>query len=178
MLGPLVVLAAGAVLTGYVFAPYFMGEGWAEFWAGAVFNAPTNTVMHDMEHVSAFIAFLPTILGVLGIGLAYVMYMFVPSLPAKFADAVPGLYRFVLNKWYFDELYDRIFVQPAIWLARTLWQVGDATIIDGVPNGLAAMTVDGSRQVVRIQTGSIAVYAFTMLIGLVVLVSVYLVFRW
>ena len=178
MLGPLVVLAAGAVLTGIVFAPYFIGEGWTEFWAGAVFNAPTNPVMHDMEHVPTLIALLPTILGVLGIGLAYVMYVFVPSLPAKVADTVPAVYRFVLNKWYFDELYDRVFVQPAIWLARTLWQVGDATIIDGVPNGLAAMTVDGSRQVVRIQTGSIAVYAFTMLIGLVVLVSVYLVFRW
>ncbi|MDT7950368.1 MAG: NADH-quinone oxidoreductase subunit L [Acetobacteraceae bacterium] len=177
MLGPLVVLAAGAVLTGIVFAPYFIGEDWTLFWAGAVFNAPTNHVLHDMEGIPRFMAILPTILGVLGIALAYVMYVFRPSLPAKLADAVPGVYRFVLNKWYFDELYDRIFVQPAIWLARTLWQVGDATIIDGVPNGLAALTAGGSRQVVRIQTGSIAVYAFTMLIGLVVLVSVYLVFR-
>ena len=177
MLGPLVVLAAGATLTGIVFAPYFIGEGWTEFWAGAVFNAPTNHVMQDMEHIPRLFAFLPTMLGVLGIALAYVMYVFVPSLPAKFAYAVPGVYRFVLNKWYFDELYDRIFVRPAQWLARMLWQVGDATIIDGVPNGLAALTTDGSRQVVRLQTGSIAVYAFTMLIGVVVLVSVYLVFR-
>ena len=178
MLGPLVVLAGGAMLTGIVFAPYFIGEGWTEFWDGAVFNAPSNHVMHDMEHVSTFISILPTVLGVLGIGLAYVLYVFVPSLPAKMANAVPGVYRFVLNKWYFDELYDRIFVRPAQWLARMLWQVGDATIIDGVPNGLAALTTDGSRQVVRLQNGSIAVYAFTMLIGLVVLVSVYLLFRW
>ena len=86
-------------------------------------------------------------------------------------------YDFVLNKWYFDELYDRVFVRPAARLARLLWQVGDATLIDGVPNGIAALTTDGSAQVVRIQTGSIAVYAFTMLIGLVTLVSIFLVFR-
>ena len=177
MLGPLVVLAAGAMLTGIVFAPYFIGEDWIPFWAGAVFNAPGNHVMEDMEHIPRFMALLPTIVGVLGIALAYVMYVFVPSLPAKMAGAVPGVYRFVLNKWYFDELYDRIFVRPAQWLARTLWQVGDARIIDGVPNGLAALTTDGSRQVVRLQNGSIAVYAFTMLIGVVVLVSVYLLFR-
>ncbi len=177
MLGPLVVLAIGAVATGAVFAPYFIGEDWPAFWAGAVFNAPTNHVMHEMHEVPRLIALLPTILGVLGIGLAYVMYMFVPTLPAKLAGAAPAVYRFVFNKWYFDELYDRIFVRPAQWLGRTFWQVGDATIIDGVPNGLAALTADGSRQVVRLQTGSIAVYAFTMLIGLVALVSIYLVFH-
>ncbi len=86
-----------------------------------------------------------------------------------------GLYLFLLNKWYFDELYDAILVQPAIRLARTLWQTGDATIIDGVPNGLAELTVDGSRQAVRIQTGSLAVYAFVMLIGVVILVGIFLV---
>jgi NADH-quinone oxidoreductase subunit L len=100
-----------------------------------------------------------------------------PDLPAQLAAAVPRIYDFVLNKWYFDELYDRIFVRPAGRLARVLWQVGDATLIDGVPNGIAALTTDGSAQVVRIQTGSIAVYAFTMLIGLVVLVSIFLVYR-
>jgi NADH-quinone oxidoreductase subunit L len=87
------------------------------------------------------------------------------------------IYLFLLNKWYFDELYNAIFVRPAVWLAREFWQVGDVTIIDGVPNGLAALTQDGSRQAVRLQTGSIAVYAFTMLIGLVGLVSIFLVIR-
>ena len=178
MLGPLVVLAAGAVLTGIVFAPYFIGEDWTRFWAGAVFNAPANHVMVDMEHIPRLSALLPTIFGVLGIALAYLFYWFRPELPVRLANTFPAVYRFLLNKWYFDELYDFLFVRPAVWLARTLWQVGDATIIDGVPNGLAALTVDGSRQVARIQTGSIAVYAFTMLIGLVVLVSVYLLFRW
>ncbi len=133
--------------------------------------------MEAMHHVPTLVSLLPTIMGVLGIALAYVMYVAAPALPARLAAAMPRVYHFVLNKWYFDELYDRIFVGPANWLARTLWQVGDATLIDGVPNGIAALTVDGSKQAVRIQTGSIAVYAFTMLIGLVLLVSVFLVFR-
>ena len=177
MLLPLVLLATGAVLTGIVFEGDFIGHYWTEFWDGAIFNRPDNHVMENMHHVPGLISLLPTIVGLLGIALAYVMYVAVPGLPARMAAAMPRVYAFVLNKWYFDELYDRIFVRPALWLARTLWQVGDATIIDGVPNGLAALTVDGSRQAVRMQTGSIAIYAFTMLIGLVVLVSVFLVFR-
>ena len=177
MLGPLVVLAAGATLTGIVFFPDFIGEAWPEFWHGAIANGPGNHVLADMEHIPGFFALLPTIVGVLGIALAYLFYMFRPTLPVQLARAMPGVYRFVLNKWYFDELYDWLFVRPAGALARFLWHVGDEAVIDGVPNGLAALTTDGSAQVVRIQTGSVAVYAFTMLIGLVVLVSVFLLFR-
>ena len=177
MLVPLLLLAIGAVATGFVFEDWFIGHGWREFWEGAIFNRPDNLVVDDRHHVPVLFANMPTVVGVLGIALAYVMYVFVPRLPARMAGLAPGVYDFVLNKWYFDELYDRIFVRPAAWLARQLWQVGDAAIIDGVPNGLAALTVDGSRQAVRIQTGSIAIYAFTMLAGLVVLVSVFLVFR-
>jgi NADH-quinone oxidoreductase subunit L len=105
------------------------------------------------------------------------MYMFKPEIPGKLADTFRPVYLFLLNKWYFDELYDFLFVRPAVWLARELWQVGDVTIIDGVPNGLASLAEDGSKAAVRIQTGSIAVYAFTMLIGLVGLVTAFLVIR-
>jgi len=177
MLGPLVVLAIGAVVTGFAFEGFFIGEGWMEFWRGSIVNAPNNTVLDDMHHVPGIISLLPTIVGILGIALAYAMYVAIPTLPARLAAAVPGVYRFVLNKWYFDELYNIVFVRPALWLARTLWQVGDAQVIDGIPNGIAALTSDSSAQVVRIQTGSIAVYAFTMLIGLVLLVSIFLLFR-
>ena len=177
MLFPLIVLALGAIFTGMVFEGDFIGHHWHEFWGASIQNSPDNTVMEAMHHVPGLITILPTLMGVLGLGLAYVMYVAVPSLPARLADAAPGLYRFVLNKWYFDELYDFLFVRPAQMLARTLWQVGDAAIIDGIPNGIAALTTDSSAQVVKLQTGSIAVYAFTMLIGLVVLVSVFLLFR-
>ena len=177
MLVPLLLLAAGAVLTGVVFEGEFIGHHWHEFWNHAIENRPENHVLEAMHHVPTLVSLLPTIVGVLGIGLAYVMYVASPGIPARLAGAMPGVYRFVLNKWYFDELYARIFVRPAQALARILWTVGDATLIDGVPNGIAALTEGGSRQAVRIQTGSIAIYAFTMLIGLVVLVSVFLVFR-
>ena len=99
------------------------------------------------------------------------MYMAFPLLPMRLATTFRGIYQFLLNKWYFDELYDAIFVQPLIRLARVFWQTGDAMLIDGVPNGLAELTVDGSRQAVKIQTGSLAMYAFVMLIGVVVLVG-------
>ena len=98
-------------------------------------------------------------------------------MPVRLAESFGGLYRFLLNKWYFDELYDVIFVQPAFRLARLFWQVGDVTIIDGVPNGLAELTSDGSREVVKIQTGSLAVYAFVMLIGVVLLVGIFMLSR-
>ena len=124
-----------------------------------------------------WVEMLPLIVAVAGIGLAYVMYIQNPLLPVRLAATAPAVYRFLLNKWYFDELYSAIFVQPAIRLARVLWQVGDATVIDGVPNGLAELTTDGSKQVVRIQTGSLAVYAFAMLIGVVVLVAVFMLTR-
>jgi len=100
-----------------------------------------------------------------------------PGVPAQLATAFRPVYLFLLNKWYFDELYDAVIIRPLVALARILWQTGDATIIDGVPNGLAALTTDGSGRAARLQTGSIAVYAFSMLIGLVVLVTVFLLTR-
>ena len=177
MLVPLVLLATGAVLTGMVFSGDFVGHAWREFWGASIHNRPGNDVLEAMHHVPRFISLLPTIVGVLGIGLAYLMYVAAPGLPARVAGALGPVYRFVLNKWYFDELYDRIFLRPSQALARLLWQVGDTRLIDGVPNGVAALAADGSRRAVLLQTGSIAAYAFTMLIGLVVLLSVFLVFR-
>ena len=119
---------------------------------------------------------LPLILGLLGIARCLFDSTWPPALPRGSPTPSRPIYRFLLNKWYFDELYDFLFVRPAFRLARFLWQTGDATIIDGVPNGLAALTADGSAEVTRIQTGSLAVYAFVMLIGLVLLVSIFLLF--
>ncbi len=177
MLGPLVVLAVGAVIAGWALDNWFIGADWQHFWNGAIFNGPHNEIIENLEHVPGWVELAPLVLAVLGIALAYVMYIASPLLPVRLAQSFGGIYRFLLNKWYFDELYNAIFVQPAIRLARLLWQVGDVTIIDGVPNGLAELTSDGSRQVVRIQTGSLAVYAFVMLIGVVVLVGIFMLSR-
>ena len=177
MLSPLVVLAFGAVFAGWALNNWFIGADWHHFWNGAIFNGPHNEVIENLEHVPGWVEAAPLVLGLLGIGLAYLMYIHNPLLPVRLAKQFGGIYRFLLNKWYFDELYDAIFVQPLIRFARVLWQVGDATIIDGVPNGLAELTSDGSRQLVKFQTGSLAVYAFVMLIGVVVLVGIFMLSR-
>ncbi len=175
MTGPLMVLACGAVLAGFVFHEQLLGADWKAFWGDAIMVAPGNHILHDMEEVPALVAFAPTVLGVLGIALAYLFYMFRPGIPVALAARFGGVYRFLLNKWYFDELYDAIFVQPMARLARRLWRV-DGEVIDGLPNGVASLTAAGSGQIVRLQTGSIAQYAFVMLIGVVALVSVFLIF--
>jgi NADH-quinone oxidoreductase subunit L len=177
MLGPLVVLAIGAVTAGWALHTWFIGADWPHFWNGAIFNGPHNEVIENLEHVPEWVELAPLVLAVLGIALAYVMYIANPLLPVRLAQSFGPIYRFLLNKWYFDELYNVIFVQPALRLARVFWQVGDVTIIDGVPNGLAELTSDGSREIVKLQTGSLAVYAFAMLIGVVVLVGIFMLSR-
>ena len=177
MLGPLIVLSIGAIFDGWALDNWFIGADWPHFWNGAIFNAANNHVIENLEHVPAWVELAPLVFALLGIAAAFLMYIVNPLLPVRLAQSFNGIYRFVLNKWYFDELYNTIFVQPAIRLSRLLWQVGDATIIDGVPNGLAELTTDGSRQVVKIQTGSLAVYAFVMLIGVVVLVGIFMLSR-
>ena len=177
MRGPLVLLSVGAVFAGWLLHAIFIGDHNAAYWQGAIFNGPNNHVLQQVERTPLLIGLLPTATGVLGFAVAYVFYILRPALPQRLAAAFPRIYLFLLNKWYFDELYDVIFVRPAMWLARLLWKVGDAEIIDGVPNGLASMAEGGSVQVVRIQTGSIAVYAFTMLIGLVCMVTFFVLAR-
>jgi NADH-quinone oxidoreductase subunit L len=174
---PLMVLATGAVIAGFLLKPWFIGAHRAGFWNGAIVNGAGNHVLEAMEHLPVWVGYAPLAFGLAGIALAYVMYALRPTLPHAMAERFRPIYLLLLNKWYFDELYGYIFVRPYRWLSRQLWQVGDVTIIDGVPNGLAALTAGGSGQVVRWQTGSMAVYAFTMLIGLVALISTFLLFR-
>ena len=171
MLVPLLVLAVGAIGAGAVFAPYFIGHDWEQFWNGAIVNGPNNHIMHAVHEVPEWVPLAPTVIGLSGIALAYIMYMLAPSIPAKLASTFRPIYLFLLNKWYFDELYDAIFVRPARALARVLWQKVDAGVIDGVPNGVASLAVDVAQGAVRIQTGRVANYAFVMIAGLVVFVS-------
>ncbi|MBN8890669.1 MAG: NADH-quinone oxidoreductase subunit L [Rhodospirillales bacterium 70-18] len=174
---PLILLAIGAVVLGFLFRDQLLGEHWQAFWGQSIQIAADNHVLHAMEEVPGWVALAPSVLGFAGIALAYFMYMAVPSLPGQLASAFAPVYRFLLNKWYFDELYDAVLVRPLMALSRLLWQVGDATLIDGIPNGMASLTSDSSAQVVKVQTGSIANYAFAMLIGVVALISVFLIFR-
>jgi NADH-quinone oxidoreductase subunit L len=171
---PLMVLALGALFTGAVFVEHFVGHDWLAFWNGSIINQPNNHIMHEAHEVPSWVPLAPTVAGVVGIALGYVFYMFAPAIPGRIAAAFPGVYRFLLNKWYFDELYDFLFVRPARRLALWLWKVGDARVIDGMPNGAAALTANAAGRVARFQTGRVANYAFTMIVGLVLFVSIFL----
>jgi NADH-quinone oxidoreductase subunit L len=177
MWGPLVALSIGAIFAGYLLHAMFIGDHNSAYWQGAIFTNDTNHVLEHIERTPFLIGILPTATGILGFAIAYLFYIVSPGIPVKLAEKFGPIYRFLLNKWYFDELYNFIFVKPALWLAQEFWKVGDTQIIDGVPNGLASLAEGGAGQVVRIQTGSIAVYAFTMLIGLVVMLSLFLLTR-
>jgi len=177
MLVPLLVLSVGAIGAGWALHDWFIGADFQHFWNGSIFNGQGNDIIENIEKVPDWVEQAPLVLGLLGIAIAFVMYIVNPLLPVRMAQVFGSIYRLFLNKWYVDELYNTIFVQPAIRLARLLWQVGDVTLIDGVPNGLAELTSDGSRQAVKLQTGSLAVYAFAMLIGVVVLVAIFMLSR-
>ncbi|GLR66175.1 NADH:ubiquinone oxidoreductase subunit L [Acidocella aquatica] len=173
MLAPLVLLAIGALSSGFLLKNSFIGDGFASFWGSSI-AVPANGVMNALAHPTAVAEFSPLVASVSGIFVAIIFYILVPSLPAALSQNLGGLYRFVLNKWYFDELYDAVFVKPALRLAKFAWHFGDEQVLDGVPNGLATLTTDASLQTVKLQTGSIALYAFIMLIGLLAFVSLFL----
>ena len=107
-----------------------------------------------------------------GFLVSYYFYMVSPETPVRLAARFNGLYKFLLNKWYFDELYDFLFVRPAFWLGRVFWKGGDGAIIDRLgPDGIAARVLDGTSWIVRLQTGYIYNYAFAMLIGLAAIIT-------
>ena len=178
MLVPLFVLAAGAVVAGYLAEPYFVGEGRGEFWGHSILVLQGHDSIGAGEALTGIIQFLPLIAAVLGIATAYLCYSIDPAIPARLAAQYRAIYLFLLNKWYFDELYDRVFVKSAFSLGEGLWKTGDGAIIDGLgPDGIATATRELAREASRLQTGYVYHYAFAMLIGVVALVTWYLLPR-
>jgi NADH-quinone oxidoreductase subunit L len=172
MLVPLYILAIGAVAAGVLFEGRFYGEEYAEFWKGALFTGAENELVEQFHHVPAIVALSPFIAMIIGFVTAWYMYIKSPSTPGVLARQHRVLYQFLLNKWYFDELYDFLFVRSAKALGRFLWQKGDVGVIDTYgPNGIAARVVDVTNRVVRLQTGYLYHYAFAMLIGIAALVT-------
>jgi NADH-quinone oxidoreductase subunit L len=166
MLIPLAALAIGAAFAGVVFRHVFIGGGFAAFWRHSLFLAPDNHILEQMEQSPWLVSLLPSLMMLAGFGAAYYMYIVQPSAPRALAEQNPLLYRFLLNKWYFDEVYDFLFVRPAFWLGRLFWKGGDGFIIDGLgPDGVAARVLDVTRNAVRLQSGYVYQYAFAMLLG-------------
>ncbi|MFH0296867.1 NADH-quinone oxidoreductase subunit L [Bradyrhizobium sp. 31Argb] len=170
MLIPIGVLAVGSIVAGFPFKELFAGHGIEEFFRDSVKMNPH--IIEEMHHIPESIAFLPTVMMVLGFLISYLFYISRPYLPVELAKQQPMLYQFLLNKWYFDELYDLIFVRPAKWIGYTLWKKGDGAIIDGFgPDGVSARVLDVARNAVKIQTGYLYHYAFAMLIGVAGLIT-------
>ena len=150
----------------------FVGDGRHEAWAGVLLVLAGNDGIAAAHDVPKWVKVLPPAVGLSGIALAYYLYMVRPGLPGRIAAMARPLYLFLLNKWYFDELYDRIFARPARHLGHGLWKSGDGAVIDGVgPDGVAAATRDLARRASLLQSGYVYHYAFAMLIGVVVLVT-------
>ncbi|RWA69017.1 MAG: NADH-quinone oxidoreductase subunit L [Mesorhizobium sp.] len=172
MLVPLYVLAAGALFAGLIFHGAFIGEGYGEFWKASLFTLPENHILHEIHELPLWVELAPFIAMVIGFAVAWKFYIRSPELPRSVAANHRLLYGFLLNKWYFDELYDVLFVRPAKRLGRFLWKTGDGAIIDGLgPDGISARVVDVTNRVVKLQTGYLYHYAFAMLIGVAALVT-------
>ncbi|MFN4311431.1 MAG: NADH-quinone oxidoreductase subunit L [Ferrovibrio sp.] len=172
MLAPLFVLAFGAVFAGIAFYDGFVGHHWREFWGEAIFILPENKAMDEAHNVPFLVKVGPIIVGVIGIAIAWLAYIRDTGLPVAAARQHRMLYQFLLNKWYFDELYDRVFVRPSFWLGRIFWKGGDGKIIDGFgPDGFAATVVRLAKRASILQTGYVYHYAFAMLIGVAALVT-------
>jgi len=173
---PLIALAIGAVFAGYLGVNAFVGEGRVEFWRAAILVLEENDVIEAAHHVPLWVKLLPLVMAVSGITLAWIMYVRRPELPGLLAGRLRPLYLFLLNKWYFDELYDWAFVRPAHHLGRGLWKSGDGAVIDGVgPDGVAAAALNLARRASRLQTGYLYHYAFAMLIGITGLITWYII---
>ncbi|MFZ4542034.1 MAG: NADH-quinone oxidoreductase subunit L [Rickettsiales bacterium] len=169
MLLPLVPLVLGAIFAGAIgYYAWGILDPELHFWNGSI-----TILAHHAEHHAPFlIHHAPLIAGVSGISLAFLFYIRRPELPVMLKMRFTGLYQFLLNKWYFDELYDRIFVKPALALGGWLWRFFDTRIIDGLgPNGAAFVSRIVGRRASQVQTGFLYHYAFSMIIGLLVLMT-------
>lgn len=173
MLVPLLFLALGAIFAGYAFKDYFIGSQFIQFWNNSIFFLK-EFVLH---HPPLWFLLLTPILVLLAIPLSY--YFFVKDKKSldSFIEINKPLYNFLVNKWYFDELYDFLFVKPAKKIGSFFWKIGDGTIIDGFgPDGLTKLIKSVSNKAVQFQSGFLYHYAFVILIGLSILLTYMMIF--
>ncbi len=172
MLVPLALLAVGSIAAGWPALGLFTGHGAGEFFRDSLKFGPGNTILEDMESVPLVTSLAPTVMMIGGFLVAWQFYIRRPDVPERLAREQNLLYQFLLNKWYFDEIYDFTLVRPAMWLGRLFWKGGDGFIIDGFgPDGVSSRVLDVTRNVIRLQTGYLYHYAFAMLIGVAAAVT-------
>ena len=173
--GELGVLALGAIFAGLIWYGPFFGshEGIHEFFGHSIAMLPGNDTLENAhEHLGWLTKLAPFLAMMVGFVLAWIFYIWKPETPAKLAANQPIAYRFLLNKWYFDEIYDAVFVRPALAIGRFLWKRGDGRTIDGFLNGLALGVMPMlNRAYARAQSGYLYTYAFAMVLGIAALVT-------
>jgi len=180
---PLVVLALLATVGGFVGVPHVLGglfghmPNYLEHFLAPVFEHTQHAyeiAAHGTPAKEITGMVMSVVIGLVGIGLATWMYMKNPSVPAKFVAAFPKFHRAVFNKWYIDELYDFLFVNPCKRLGHILWKGFDVSVVDGVVNGVAKLMRLFSAALRNVQTGLVQNYAMGMVIGVVVIVGIYI----
>src|SRR5881397_266231 len=164
---PLIILAVLSILTGYLGIPQFLAP---------VLPRPEGMAVPHADPAAAGIMLLATLMGLGGIATAYLAYVKSPGLPQQLADQWRNVYALSLNKWYVDELYDRLFVRPTVALASGLWKIVDVEVIDAMVNGVASATVLWGRALRLVQSGEVQHYALAMALGAVVILGMYLLF--
>ncbi len=171
MLIPLGVLAFGSIFAGMIWYGDFFGDNYRAWFGAAIFFGPETETIHLAHEAPVWVKVSPFLAMLIGLAMAYWFYILDPSKPKALAESQPILYRFLLNKWYFDEIYNAVFLRPAQALGRFLWKKGDGATIDGGINGLAMGVVPYvTRLAGRAQSGYLFHYALAMVIGLIVLI--------
>ena len=167
MLVPIGLLALGSILAGQLFHAVFIeAEHGAVFWNGSI--AFDEHLAHAAHEVPAWVKYTATAVMLIGLAIAWNNYIRRPDAAGRFVAQFPGLHAFVFNKWYFDELYNRIFVRPSLWLGRLFWKGGDEGTIDRFgPHGAAYAVGFGNKLTARLQSGYLYSYVFVMLLGLI-----------
>ena len=176
---PLYVLGAGAALSGFIAYDWFVGHDWQHFWGQtSIAVKSTGEVLHHAHEVPLWVKLAPLVFALSGIALSYMYYITMPWLPAATVKRFPGIHALFYNKWYFDEIYDAMLVQPALRIGRFFWKKGDGATIDGLgADNIAARAQDMAGVLMRFQSGYLYHYAFVMLVGVAALVTYFMFVR-
>ena len=172
MLFPLFVLTFFTIFSGAYFVDYFMSYDYQFLWKDSIYLLPSNHVIESIHHVPKWVKYSPLLMMIIGLATSFIFYILFPSIPRYLANTFNPIYKFLLNKWYFDEFYEFLFVSNIKKLGAFLSNIGDKKIIDGFgPDGISSRVLYFAKQIGKLQTGYIYHYAFAMLFGLTVFIS-------
>ena len=164
---PLLLLSFGALFSGYLFSDFFLSYELKELWGNSIYTHPDNHILEEIHHSPFWVKKIPLAMMIIGFIVATLFYLLLKNVPSFLSSKLSFIYNFLYNKWYFDELYNFIFVNPLKRIGNFLWLFFDKKIIDGFgPDGISSLVISISRNVSKIQTGYVYHYAFAMLIGL------------